>query len=192
MAELITGAGFGELFRSFQRRARRLEGRRRYNEPSEQAALARFLGGQAKDPAYTAARSGWLQGTIQAAARDGRRFERVRVVDDPLTDYQRFGLRNCRDNAAAGEDMRYLDRARAIQLDLPDHDFWLFDDERLALLWFTPDGRLLGAQVTQETALIRQHAHWLDVAQKEATPYADYLAEDPARELPPHPPGGGT
>ena len=192
MTDLITGDAFGELFRSFQLTARRLEGRRRYVEASEQEALARFLGGQAKDPAYTAARAGWLNDTVRRAAEAGKRFERVRIVDEPLTDYQRFGLRNSRDNVAAGEDVRYLDRARAIELDLPDHDFWLFDDERLALLWFTPDGRLLGAQVTREAALVRQHKHWLDVAQKEATLYAEFLAADPSRELPPRLGGGRT
>ncbi|MEJ7743284.1 MAG: helix-turn-helix transcriptional regulator, partial [Nocardioidaceae bacterium] len=68
---------------------------------------------------------------------------------------------------------------------MPGHDFWLFDDERLALLWFTTDDRLLGAQISTEPAVVRQHTRWLDLAEAHATPYRGYLAADPARAMPP-------
>ena len=88
-------------------------------------------------------------------------------------------------NVDAGEDIRYLARDRGNALELPGHDFWLFDDERLALLWFTTDDRLLGAQISTEPAVVRQHTRWLDLAEAHATPYRDYLAADPARAMPP-------
>lgn len=181
--ELITGQAFGELFRSFEYTAQRLEGRGQYNDPEERDALQRFFGGQSEDPDYVASRDHWLKGTIKPAVEAGKTFQRVRLVGDPLTDYQRFGLSNCRDNVAAGEDIRYLSRDQANRLDLPDHDFWLFDG-RLAMLWFTHDNRLLGAQWVADPAVAKLHERWLDVALGAATPYAEFLAEDPSRERP--------
>lgn len=189
---LITGPAFGELFRSFERTAQRLEGRGQYNEPSEAGALQRFLGGQAEDPEYTASRSAWLVDTVAEAVKAGKTFQRVRVVAEPPTEYQRFGLRNCRDNVAAGEDMRYLTRPEADRLDLPDHDFWLFDGERLVLLWFTSGNRLLGGQAVSDPAAVDQHQRWLSAALDAATPYADFLAKDPSLVRPPVLAGGGT
>lgn len=184
MTDLITGAAFGELFHTFLRSARRLETRDRYRDPEEDAALARYLAGTPEDPGYVASRDYWLDGTVRAAVDAGKCFARVRVVPELLTPYLRFGLYHCSFNVEAGEDIRYLARDQANGLDLPDHDYWLFDEERLALLWFTGDSRLLGAQVITAPAVVRQHAQWLDLAESHATPYRDYLADDPTRALP--------
>jgi len=185
VADLITGEAFGQLFRTFLHSARRLETRDRYRDPEEDEALALYLTGKPEDPGYVASRDYWLDGTIRAAVDAGERFTRVRVVPEPLTPYLRFGLYHCTFNVDAGEDIRYLARDRANALDLPGHDFWLFDDERLALLWFTTDDRLLGTQIITESAVVRQHARWLDLAEAHATPYRDYLAADPTRAMPP-------
>ena len=58
--------------------------------------------------------------TVRAGVSRGVRFERVRVVPDSMTDYQRFLLHQARFNVEYGEDVRYLRRARADALDLPD------------------------------------------------------------------------
>ena len=185
MADLITGEVFGQLFRTFLRSARRLETRDRYRDPEEDEAFSRYLAGSPEDPDYVASRDYWLDGTVRAAVDAGRRFARVRVVSEPLTPYLRFGLYHCAFNVDAGEDIRYLARDRANALDLPGHDFWLFDEQRLALLWFTADDRLLGAQINTEQAVVRQHIRWLDLAEAHATRYRDYLAADPTRAMPP-------
>lgn len=184
MTDLITGDAFGQMFRTFQRSARRLETRSRYRDPEEDDALARYLTGQPENPSYVASRDYWLNGTIRAGVDVGRCFTRVRVVPEPLTPYLRFGLYHCAFNVNAGEDIRYLARDQANALELPGHDFWLFDEERVALLWFTIDDRLLGAQIVTEPTVIRQHARWLDLAETHATLYRDYLAIDPSRALP--------
>lgn len=184
MRDLIIGAEFNDLFRTFQRSARRLESRPFYDVSSERAPFHRFLGGVKDDPAYRAGREDWLA-TVRSAAAAGKRRERVRVVSDPLGDYDRFGVRGCRHNVEAGEHISYLWRHQANELDLPDHDFWLFDSERLALMWFTADHRLLGVQIVTDPDVVARHDAWLDLAVAHATPYRDFLAADPTRDDPP-------
>jgi hypothetical protein len=184
---LITGEAFGRLFTSFQRTARRLEARDHYEIAEEEDQVGRFTAGQLAEAEHRAYMADWM-GMVQSASTAGKRFERVRIVPAILTDYLRLELRGNRYNAEAGEDVRYLERDRANTLDLPDHDFWLFDDERLALQYFTASGRPLGALVITEPDAVAQHALWLERAWAAAIPYADYLAEDPGRE---HPAGWG-
>jgi len=182
MAELLSGPTFTQLFGSVTRSARRLESRDRYG--GDQELLQRWLAGQIDEPEHIGARAAWLA-QVRATTADGGRYERVRIVAEPPTDYQRFALRSCRQNVEAGEDIRYLHRERANQLDLPAHDFWLFDEQRLALLYFTADDRLIGAQLITQPTVVRQHEQWFELACAEATPYGDYLADDPCREHPP-------
>jgi hypothetical protein len=185
MPSIITGDDFNALFTTFDHTARRLEARGAYNVESEQASLERFLAGQEDDPEYQRSRSGWLTDVVGAGTDAGKRFARVRIVREPPTDYQRFGMRNARFNVEAGEDIRYLTRDQANALDLPAHDFWLFDEARLALLCFTADDRLLGAHVITDETVVRQHAEWLGLALKRAVPYTEYVSRALTLRAPP-------
>lgn len=183
MKTLLTGDAFDALFRRFERTAQRLETRDSYAVSREVDAVAAFNCGQWDEAAFRAERQTFLA-SVRDATAAGRRRQRVRVVPDPLTDYLRFELRISRDNVWAGEDIRYLNRQEADHIGLPDHDFWLFDGERLALMYFTADDHLLGAQVVTDPSVVAQHAQWLALAAQHATPYVDYLAADPTREYP--------
>ena len=92
---------------------------------------------------------------------------------------------SARRNVEAGEDIRFLSRSVANGLDLPDHDFWVFDSIRMVELRFTADGRPLGHDLVTDPAIVARHSRWLERAFAEATPWVDYVAEDPTRELPP-------
>ncbi len=181
---LLLGEDFNRLFTSFERRARRLEARDRYDVPSERPYIDRWRAGMQEDPEHLARyRAPWLD-AVRANVAQGRSYQRVRVVPEPLTDYLRYALRGTRQTVEAGEDIRYLRRAQANDLDLPDHDYWLFDDTRLALLHFTADDRPLGAVLITEPGVVEQYRAWLDLAAAHATPYAEFLATDPSREYP--------
>lgn len=54
MADLITGEAFGQLFRTFEHSARRLETLDRYRDPEEDDAFARYLAGSPENPSYVA------------------------------------------------------------------------------------------------------------------------------------------
>lgn len=165
------GAEFGELFATFRQSAWRWESQGTYREPYESVALARFLRGEELDTSYL---QGWLD-DVRAATRAGRRFERVRLLTEPLTDYLRFELAVTLANVAAGEDIRVLPPDAGALLGLPDHDFWIFDDREVATLKFGPDG-LLGAEIDDDPATLARHRQWRDLAWSEAIPFETYWA----------------
>ncbi len=133
MSRLVRpGPGFDELFSSFGRSAWRFETQPAYHVDAEQQAMRRYLNSGELDVSYL---TGWLDG-VREATRQGKRYARVRVLTEPLTDYLRFEMAVAPYNIAAGEDIRVLSPAQASELALPDYDYWLFDDEWLAIMHF--------------------------------------------------------
>jgi hypothetical protein len=145
---LITGDEFGELFKSFEHTAFRLEPRDRYNDPGEHEPLRRFLAGEKDDLGWNRP---WLDLMTEHSA-NGRIVRRVRVVTVPLTNYSRFGLWCAQFANEAGEEIRYLPRGLAAGL--PDFDYWLFDSRQVARLHFDPDDQLLGAEIITDPATV--------------------------------------
>lgn len=184
MSAILTAEKFAELFRNVRFSARHMENRDRYDVPGEHDEFRRFLAGDWTENDERRERSGWER-TVRGMIERGGRVERVRVVPEPLTDYLRFELFGCRLNVEFGEDVRYLARTDAVRFDLPDHDFWVFDAATLVLLRFTADDRPLAHEVVTDPELVARHERWMDIAMTRATPYANYLAQDPTRERPP-------
>lgn len=168
---LISGETFGELFGSVEHTAFRLEPRERYNSPGEHEPLRRFLAGEPDDLAWN---KPWLELMAQHTA-SGRIVQRVRVVSVPLSDYSRFGLWCAQFANEAGEDIRYLDRARA--RGLPDFDYWLFDSRRVARLHFDDDDVLLGAEIITDPAIVIELAAARDDAWHRAVTREKFVAD---------------
>jgi hypothetical protein len=155
---LLTGDDFGSLFTSVAATADRLELRDAYRSDIEDEVTRRYVAGEPDDLAWSQA---WFD-QIRRLTAAGKRFRRVRVVSVPLSDYQRCGVdRIAAHNIAAGEDIRYLDRAKAagaLGEGLPGFDFWLFDagevSARVARLHFDDSGALLGAEIITSPAMI--------------------------------------
>lgn len=124
-------------------------------------------------------RDGWWLPNVQAASVAGLRFERVRVVSIPPSDYSRYGLFSSRHNIAAGEDIRYLARTRAHDLALPNHDYWLFDSRKLVRMHFDEsDDRPLSIEIIEDDyEQIVQANYWRDVAWHHAVRRGDFVAE---------------
>jgi len=143
---LVSGEGFGELFRGFERTAVRLETRERYDGPGYDALLSRFLDGKPDDLDWLRP---WLD-QVREQTGAGRSYRRVRVVSVPLSDYNRWALAVSEHNNAAGEEIRYLDREQAGGL--PDFDYWVFDDERVAKIRCDERDWVLGAELVNDLA----------------------------------------
>jgi len=180
MAELLTGDAFRRLFDTFARTTRRLETRDRYSSPVDDRTVQQFLAGENLDLGWLAP---WFD-RVRAATAAGKRFERVRVVTEPLSDYKRYEMVVCRHTVAAGEDIRYLPRTRARELELPESDFWVFDSTTLALLHFTETDVFVGAELVHDPDQVNRHERWIDLAQQHSIPYAQYVERLPPRDRP--------
>ncbi|MER6011812.1 DUF6879 family protein [Streptomyces bluensis] len=146
--ELQPFASIAHLFREFRHTAWRLETRRGYASDRNSPKWRRWLDGEnIADESFNT----WRE-NVAAQVAAGKRFERVRLVDEPATEGQRFLLASAPGNVAAGEDIRNLTRTQAQELRLPDYDFWLFDSKVLARFAFDGDDTTLGVYVTEDPA----------------------------------------
>ncbi|GHA64136.1 hypothetical protein GCM10010330_16190 [Streptomyces tendae] len=163
-------AEIAHLFRDFRHTAWRLETRRGYASDRKSPLWPRFLAGEdvAAEPA-----NAWRQ-NVREQVDQGKRFERVRLVDAPLTQGQEFLLARAPSNVAAGEDIRYLPRSEAHALRLPDHDLWLFDSKTVARFEFDEDDTTLGVYVTEDPAEVLAACQARDAAWHHAVPAADF------------------
>jgi hypothetical protein len=170
LADLINGDGFIDLFRRFEHTAYRLEVRRAYDSEADDTFL-RWLAGETPDLHWF---QPWLDLMAEQTER-GKRVERVRVVDDPPSDYLRFEVWLNPYNKAAGEDIRYLNRGVAERLVLPSYDYWLFDSRLLARLHFDDQGdRFLGVVLSETPSELVAHNYWRDAAWHHAETFESY------------------
>lgn len=144
-----------------------------YNAPREVESFRKFRAGEQVDMSWA---ESWF-GMIREATAEGRLFSRVRVVSLPLTGYSRFGLWASQFASAAGEDIRYLARDVALEAELPNHDYWLFDSRKLVRMRFGEDDRFLGGEVIEDAAEIVRHNYWRDAARRHAVRRDDFGTE---------------
>jgi hypothetical protein len=170
----LTGEDFDALFDNYEHTAFRLEVRESYLGVSyEPEPYRKFLAGEPDDGDWL---KDWCNG-VRARAHAGKTMCRVRVVSRPFSDYSRYGLYVCqRWNIPAGEDIRYLDRADAAGL--PDHDFWLFDSQRLYVMLYDAQDAPLGAELIDDPIEIVQHNYYRDLAWHLATRPAEFPVSD--------------
>jgi hypothetical protein len=161
---------FDRLFQTFAHTAWRLETRRRYASDEATNEWAQFAAGRPIDWDYD---DDWCR-NVRAQTEQGKRFERVRLVDSPATPGQMYLRSNAVRNCAVGEDIRNLSRAEAERLHLPDEDFWLFDSRLVARLIFDEDDNLTGAELITEPAAVNRYCQVRDAAWHYAVPYEEF------------------
>lgn len=116
----------------------------------------------------------WLAHLARLRA-DGIPFQRVRMFTEPLNDYLSWMRQAIGPNVAAGEDVRWLPESAARARGLPSYDFYLLDDERVAILRFTDSKELTGVVVDDDPAVLAEHRAWRDTAWQMAIPHAEYV-----------------
>lgn len=169
--EPVTYDEFKALVRTSSR-AFHLELKDTYNVAAEDEPFGRWQRGEPDGYAW---HQDWLHFLREVTAA-GVQVQRVRLVSLPHTDYTRWGLDVAALNVQAGEDMRYLPRHLAGDIELPDEDFWLLDDDQLVLSVFSDDGRTGGFAREMNPRLLRQCLTVRDQAWDRAIPYAQYVA----------------
>lgn len=183
----ITWPEFDQLFTTFEHTAFRLEPRESYAGVTYgDDAFSRWLSGEWAGPDSDWS---WTR-TVRAATATGKRIARVRVVSEPWSDYTKFGMYAARGNIEAGEDIRYLSRLRAaglgLPVELPGHDYWLFDSRFIVVLHFNDETNdIVRIEVLDDPALVVQHNTWRDAAWHHAAPMDEYIRQVGAPVEPP-------
>jgi hypothetical protein len=162
----VSTPDLGKLFESFRVSAFRLETLPEYRVPQDVESLKAFRAGESR-PQGRDDRP-WLT-TVRRAIARGAQMRRVRLVETPLTEYQRFQFAwGYQENTAAGEEVSILDQR-------PDGlwavDFWLFDDRLAVILEYDDEGRFLRPVVAEP---VESYRHARDMALKSSTPFREY------------------
>ena len=147
---------FLAMVRGFRVSAFRFEAQDSYGFKYEQEEFARYVAGTPRTPDQIEWWQAWLN-RVRECVRDGKTICRVRLLDTPPTPYQQWLVWGTRFHAEAGEDIRYLLRAEAGNLGLPDHDWWLLDDENVIVMAFT-EGKMDGASLVTGAPAARYRA----------------------------------
>lgn len=170
MRRLLSDAEWAEALWDFEQSAFRLELQPSYLESDEEPHVRRFLAGDLTPPEWS---DDWLD-RVAAAVAGGKRIERVRVHEDPPTDYQRWLRWVSRENVKAGEVQRYLTRARADEIGLTPavgcDDWWLLDSSKLIVMRFDPNGRRYQNEVITDPQRVEQACAWRDLAIHHSSP----------------------
>lgn len=158
---------FGGMFAKLKHSAWRLETRRRYASDEETDTYAQFVAGE---PVTWYLDDPWCVGRREQSAL-GKRFERVRILDEPPTEGQRYLLDNARRNTAVGENIRVLTRSMADELGLPHEDFWIFDSRVVALLHHDDADEMTGVELITDPVQVLRYAQVREAAWHHAVPY---------------------
>jgi hypothetical protein len=163
---------FGRLFTEVRQSWFRLETLQRYDAAYERDDLAAFLRGES----ITTAPGPWQEMIRRHVAAD-RQLVRVHVIEEPLSDYIRYELAAYAPNVEAGEDVRLIPvRAGAWPTEVPTHDYWLFDDERLWLMDYNAAGALDAVRLVDDPTEVEDHRRWRNAAIASSIRLADYQA----------------
>ncbi|ESP97077.1 hypothetical protein B591_22341 [Streptomyces sp. GBA 94-10 4N24] len=165
--QLISFEEFGGMFAKVKHSAWRLETRRRYTSDETTDTYAQFIAEGRVDWDLT---DPWCTNRREQSEQ-GKRFERVRIVDEPPAQGQLYLLDNARRNTAVGEDIRVLRRSQADALDLPAEDFWVFDSRVVALLHHDSDDNLTEVELLTNPVEVLRYAQVREAAWHHAVPH---------------------
>lgn len=171
MRKILTDGGpgteFWAEFTSFERSAWRWEQQPEYWMGYERTQFDLFLEGRPEPPTANQDLGEWMAQVAKHTA-EGKTYGRVRVLDVPPTDYQRWMRWMDRWNREAGEDIRYLSRgwaqAAGIIPAIGSDDWWLFDDRRLVLMRHDDQGRRIQVEVFEGEPEVEQALRWRERA----------------------------
>ncbi|MGK4583528.1 DUF6879 family protein [Kitasatospora sp. HPMI-4] len=177
MPEFISDETFDHFFADgFQHTAWRLETRRAYESDQRSVGYLRFL--QGEDPQADPHRP-WCANIREQVAK-GKRVERVRIADEPITQGQAYLLHVGWANVEAGEDIRHLPRSTAKELHLPERDFWLFDSRTVLQLHFDDADVYLGTELIEDPNVVLEACQIRDAAWHFAVDRSEFVKKVPS------------
>ncbi|MGH3728669.1 MAG: DUF6879 family protein [Micromonosporaceae bacterium] len=156
-----------QFFTEIEYTAFRLELQPEYRVADEQESFQRFLAGEPAMPEDVDGGDEWFS-LVRDLTKRGGRMERVRVQEDPPTDYQRWERAWGRWNAEAGERIWYITRQQAHDVGLlpaaGNVDWWLFDSHKLVQMHFDSDGNRGRTELVSDPDAVVRANVWRDTA----------------------------
>lgn len=166
----ITDEEFNRLLSVFEREALHLETRDAYGTAVELPHMAKWAAGEWDDLKWLQA---WCS-TLRDHVTAGRSVRRVRIVSEPLSDYQRWSYSIAHPMVDAGEDIRWVPRRLVSSVALPGNDFYLFDDRLIVFLIYAGNGLGTDKVTSTDPADIRLCRSAFEAAWKLSIPHSDY------------------
>ena len=154
----------------------RLEARQYYDSPKEREWFERWRQ-TGEVPAFTPDNDPWCKLVAKAQAA-GKTMQRVRLVEEPPTDYVRFELQCQHHSVDAGEDVRVTVVKPVRDFAVNDDplsemfDFWLFDEETVVELEYDREGRFVAAYEVTDTDY--RYRAYRSMALKRSIPLKEY------------------
>ncbi|OZM82628.1 DUF6879 family protein [Pseudonocardia sp. MH-G8] len=173
----LTASEFDSLFDRFETSVARLEALPAYAVGGAEAErLSAYRQGRAR-PLRSVVTDPWLARMAISTLTAGKSWTRVRVVDEPLTDYQRYQLQSYRESQAVGEQVQIAPRSQVGDVGT---DFWLFDEHgdqpRAVLMHYHSDGRLDRREIVEHREQIADLVALLRRVAVRAVPLNEFLS----------------
>jgi hypothetical protein len=173
----LTAVEFDALFDRFTTSVARLEALPAYAVGGAEGERLRAFHEGHPRPLRSVRTDPWLARIAVSTVMNGKSWTRVRVVDEPMTDYQRYQMQSYRESQAAGEEVRIIPRSSAGDL---GPDFWLFDEHtahRLAVIMhYHPDGRVDRRELVNQPSRVAELAAQLHRIEDRAKSLNEFLA----------------
>jgi hypothetical protein len=135
--------------------------------PGERAAVGHWRQGRPMVPWEWPEWRDWLDLAWRHTSAGGE-IRRVRLVDDPPTYYQQWGMSITSWHEQAGDRIRYLPCRVAERLGIPIANWWLFDDTHVVEMTYD-EGKVPGKILISEPEVIAKYRTWRDLVVANAT-----------------------
>jgi len=160
-----------ELCRGITKSFVHLETRDSYGTEVELPHMARWRRSEPDDFAWL---HWWLE-MLRGHRAAGRTCRRLRIVSEPISDYQRWTFSHAELFVNSGEDIRYLARPRLATVALPGSgDYYVFDDQLVLFLHYAGNGTNASFEITEDPQTVRTCRDAFETAWDLATPVHDY------------------
>ncbi len=105
----------------------------------------------------------------------GRRVYDVHIIEWPLAEYTRYALEVIPMSAWTGSEVFMVDREAHSDLVTLTEDFWMFDEQRVAVMCYDDQERFVMAVEPAEP--VETYIARRDLAMKYAVPFAQWIFE---------------
>lgn len=167
------GGDFDEMFASVRRSAWRWECQGHYAVDEPELTLWQ-AGEPYEETDDDRAWADYIRGLRQAGAT----FERARMLTEPVTPYLEWMFATTGRNVELGEDVRWVAERNARALGMPTYDYYLLDNDRVAILRFDDQKVFTGGVLDDDPDTVERHRRWRDLVWQHAVRHQDYRSAE--------------